>query len=376
MYVTSANRNEVRKLLTAAGLPAVEVRAMTLTVLGRTLRELVAAGRIPVEAAEAACEESAPATAPAPATPSTASNAPAANLAAAIQTAITAALSAMPPAGVDEETVRAVVREEVEAARVRPHVVEIHAGDVVRTVTGARHAQFDTVLRVVSTRVAGRRLHVWLAGPSGSGKSYLAAQVAEAAGLPFYSTGAIQTKYELVGFTTATGDLVRTPFRDAFENGGVFAWDDIDRSDAKAFAAFNEALANGRCAFPDRVVEAHPDFVAVASANTWGSGPTSEYVGASRLDAATLNRFVRITVAYDEELERDLAGDEYTDWTRFVQRTRAAVERLGLKVLVTPRQTLQGAGLLAAGLPRAEVEDMVLFAGLPTDTVARIRAAA
>lgn len=383
MFVTSSNRAAVRKVLTAAGLPAVEVRGMTLTVLGRTLRELVADGRVTAEAASAACADATGSdhddvtatTPPAKPVPSNGAAKPAADLAAAISSAIAAALAAT-PAGVDADAVRAIVRETVDEMRLQPAVVEIRTDGATRTIEGARHAMFETVLRIVSSRVAGRRLHVWLAGPSGSGKSFLAAQVAEAAGLSFYSTGAIQTKYELVGFTTATGETVRTPFRDAFENGGVFAWDDIDRSDAKAFAAFNEALANGKCAFPDRVVQAHPDFVAVASANTWGTGATSEYVGATRLDMATLNRFVRVTVAYDERLESDLVGNDYADWAKFVQSCRAAVERLGLKMLMTPRQTLQGAALLAAGFERREVEDMVLFAGLPADAVGRIRAAA
>ena len=245
------------------------------------------------------------------------------------------------------------------------------------TIEEHTHAMFDTVCRIVNTRVAGRRLRVWLTGPSGSGKSHLAAQVAKASGLDYYTTGAIQTPFQLVGFISPSGDAstLRTPFRIAFESGGLFAWDDVDGSDPRAFVAFNEALSNGRFAFPDRVVDAHPDFVAVASANTWGNGATAEYVGRNRIDGATLTRFVRLMVDYDEALEMSFAGERKA-WAKRVQSVRRAVSSLGLKVLVTPRHTLQGAALLQAGFPESEVERMTLFAGVDRDTENKIRSAA
>jgi hypothetical protein len=49
---------------------------------------------------------------------------------------------------------------------------------------------------------------------------------------------------------------------------------------------------------------------------------------------------------------------------------------VGVKVLVTPRATLQGAALLDAGVPRARVEAMTVFAGVDRDTVEKIRKAA
>jgi MoxR-like ATPase len=242
-------------------------------------------------------------------------------------------------------------------------------------IEGRAHAMFERVLRIVNTRASGRRLHVWLTGPSGSGKSYLAAQVAKASGLPFYCTGAVSDKYSLVGFINAGDNGERnlmTEFRKAFEFGGVFAWDEIDASNPAALCAFNDALSNGRCSFPDRTVEQHADFVAIASANTWGNGATAEYVGRTRIDAATLNRFVRVGVEYDEHLERDLAGN-HREWALFVQAVRRSVATNGLKVLITPRHTIQGAALLEAGLDRETVEHCTVFAGLDAATVDRIR---
>jgi cobaltochelatase CobS len=301
---------------------------------------------------------------------------PPAATAADIGAAVASAIQGLNLGRPDAELVRKLVREEVE--RVAPRVVELRCDNgETRTLEARCHAEFERVLRIISTRVAGRRLHAWLAGPSGSGKSHLAKQCAEASQLPYYSASAIQTVYALVGYKSPTGDAstLRTPFRCAFEGGGVFAFDDADASDARAFNGLNEALANGRFAFPDAMVEQYTDFVCIASANTYGLGATVDYVGRNKIDAATLTRFVRIEVGYDEELEVGLAGP-HKSWARRVQSVRRAVDSLGVKLLVTPRHTLQGAALLTAGFPVEEVERMTLFAGMDGELTAKIRSAA
>lgn len=407
-YVTSANRHAVRRLLVSTGLPAADVRNWPTSRLGATLRECVTSGKLTMQQAVDACkvEDTAlqfvPAgqqetadTVPAPATLDPATLAQSGNSAAALAAAIAHAVQTAVksvPTGTDEAKVSALITGALVKAQkttekmiadaiekaVRPMVIEIRNGDNVRTLEGRTHIKFATLVKVIGTRVQGRRLHAWLVGPSGSGKSYLAKNAADALGLKFYSTGAIQSKYDLIGFVSPTGNeaTLRTPFRDAFEHGGVFSWDDCDASDPRAFVAFNEALANGRFAFPDRCIEAHPEFVAVASANTWGNGATADYVGRNKIDGATLSRFVRIEVDYDEALERDMAGKDGKEWAVFVQGIRKAVAKCGVKILVTPRATLQGAALLAAGMDRAEVEAATVFAGVDSDTVNKLRAAA
>lgn len=387
--VTSTNRLAVRKLLTAAGADSAMVRTQSLAALGVMLHQHVNDGKITEADAAAACQSVAQPTESehvseprvAPATNSNDQDA-------------LAMLRKLLGAIVDKTQVQAIVAEafaeirkdlEDKVSGVRPAVIEIRADGVpVSTVNGtSTHAAFDDVVKVISTRVQGRRLHVWLVGPSGSGKSYLASQAALALGLNYYSTSAIQSKYDLIGFVPPayTGDLDKCPslltaFRRAFQFGGAFAWDDIDASDPRAFVAFNEALANGRFAFPDGMVEQHADFVCIASANTWGTGATADYVGRNKIDSATLSRFVRLMVDYDEVLERALVGNEHADWAHFVQRVRDAVRKEGIKVLVTPRHTLQGAALIAAGMPRDKVESATVFAGLDNETVSRLRRAA
>ena len=387
--VNSANRHAIRKLLTAAGHDSAVVRNMRNGELGKALYDAVASGVIreadAIAAAGAAQEGSdtqdgaeTSAAAPAAATASALPSDPA-----ALAQTIVALLTRPQTAGVDIEQVRAMVATEVEKARVTPACVNITVGNLETRMEGRQHAKFETLCRVLSTRIDGRRQHVWMAGPSGSGKSYLQSQAAKALGLPYYSTAAIQSKYDLVGFVPPnfSGDpsacaSLMTPFRRAFQLGGVFGWDDIDASDPRAFASFNEALANGRYAFPDGMVDAHADFVTCASANTWGAGATADYVGRNKIDGATLSRFVRMAVDYDEQLERDMVGSEGRSWAEYVQSVRKAVVAEGIKVLITPRHTLQGAALLKAGIPQSDVERMTVYAGIDQTTEAKLRAAA
>ena len=130
-----------------------------------------------------------------------------------------------------------------------------------------------------------------MVGPAGSGKTTAAHEAAKALGIPFYFTGAIDSAYKLTGFIDAQGRTVRTAFREAFEHGGVFLFDEMDSSMPAALLAFNAALANGHADFPDGIIKRHPDFRAIAACNTFGGGANRQYVGRMQLDAASLDRF-------------------------------------------------------------------------------------
>lgn len=212
----------------------------------------------------------------------------------------------------------------------------------VKTLEGVQHKMFERLLRYCSCR-----LNVWLAGPAGTGKTTAAKHVAKALDLPFYFNGSVDTEYKLLGFTDAQSRVVRTPFRDAWENGGVYLFDEIDGSLPPAILAVNAALAGNLCAFPDGIVAKHKDCIIIAAANTYGHGATMEYVGRMKLDAASLDRFVRIAWDNDDALE--LAISPNPKWTEYVQKVRAKAKAKGLKVLITPRASINGAILLNAG---------------------------
>lgn len=235
--------------------------------------------------------------------------------------------------------------------------------------TFPKHKMFKTLLTAVKAGVM-----VFMSGPAGSGKTSAGEMVAKELGLSFYpmSVGSQTSASELVGYMNATGAYVRTIFREAFQNGGLFLLDEIDSGNPNVLTRLNAALANDYCSFPDGVVKRHANFRCIAAGNTWGSGADRQYVGRNPLDAATKDRFTKIVWDYDTALELKIAGN--ADWTRRVQAIRKAVWKHGIRVLVTPRASIRGAKLLKAGLPQNVVEDMEIFNELDAQTKAKILA--
>lgn len=247
-----------------------------------------------------------------------------------------------------------------------PTRLEVSVNAAPVTDLGLVHRDTEKVIQYLAAKT-----NVYLHGPAGSGKTTVAQKCAEAFGLQFYMAAKVESEYLLLGFRDARGEVVRTPFRDAFEYGGVFLFDEMDRSGASALTAINAALANGFCAFPDALVHMHPDFKCIGAGNTKLTGATHEYTGASRMDASVINRFAFIEFGYDEEMERALAGD--AAWVAHVQKIRAYCVERELPLLVTPRATIDGCKLLGIGRPWAEVEDAAIFKGFDAATVAQIR---
>lgn len=262
---------------------------------------------------------------------------------------------------------REVIAEAVKG--IPPKEIKITIGDMTHNVSGVQHKHFERLLKMCAARgYDGHRLNVWLFGPPGTGKTTAARNVAKAVGLPFHCNGSLASKYELIGFIDAHGVCHSPEFRKAWEHGGVYLFDEIDGSDPKAVVAFNAALANGIMAFPDGMVERHADCVVIAAANTTGLGATAEFNGRLKLDAATLDRFMFLDWPIDEALERALVPAHMADWVEIVQDFRRKVARAGVRgVMVTPRATLYGASLLAAGMSINEVKAAVLRKGMNDD---------
>lgn len=277
------------------------------------------------------------------------------------------------------------------AAMVAPHLIALIEGKVRRvvegalehvtstrleipradgstfTTTGIHHPMFATLVRAMSARqVNGRVPGIWLVGPASSGKTHGVEQAAEAIGLPFFTQGACSMAHELTGFIDANGRLQRTPFRDAFENGGVCLLDELDSYDPQATLAVNAALANGVCAFPDGMVKRHIDCIVVGAANTNGQGANATYVGRNRLDAAFLSRFpVKLDWPLDVALEQATSGNE--QFAKRVQAARARAEANGVKTQIDARHSMAGAGLIAAGFSEDEAANLTYLAGLSAE---------
>jgi len=231
--------------------------------------------------------------------------------------------------------------------------------DGIKKNVGVQHKDFKTILQCISAKV-----NIALVGPAGSGKTTTVSQVAKSLDLPFYSKSvSAQTGvHEFFGYQDANGNYVRTLFREAYENGGVFLLDEFDAGNPNVLASMNQATANGHCAFADGMVAKHEDFVVVMAGNTFGHGATKEYVGRNKIDSATLDRFAFVNFGYDEDMEMSLANNK--DWCKEVQAIRKKVADKKIKTIVSPRATFEGEKMLMVGMTKSKVLELIIYKGL------------
>jgi hypothetical protein len=278
---------------------------------------------------------------------------------------------------VDEEDVKRIVREE---AGLRPKRVVIDLPVLDAEIdAGIAHESFPRLLSWLAIGMNDAeipRINPMLVGPPGTGKTHAAHAAATALKLEFYtiSVGAQTTKSDLLGFVDAQGRIVRTQLREAYEHGGVFLLDEIDAGNANVLTILNAALANGICPFPDKQIIKHENFRCVAAANTYGRGGDRLFVGRNQLDAASLDRFTNMYWDVDERLEAQLALD--ADWTKYVQKMRRGAQSIKAKVVISPRASINGGLLVKLGEKWDDVEEAVLFKGIPQELREQIKRAA
>ena len=277
---------------------------------------------------------------------------------------------------VSESDVRAIVSDMLAgmpAAAGAPQSLSITINDLPGITVDTQHTSFPLLLAVCTARVP-----CMMVGPAGSGKTSAAIAVAKAMGLTFHSTACNEqmSPAGLLGFTHANGGYVRTAFREAYEHGGIFLLDEMDRGRPAVLTALNMALANGHMTFPDLTIERHADFIVLAGCNTYGNGADRQYTTAQQLDAATLDRFFALKWDYDKSLTRALLGlptqqryaqlckSGYTieSWVAKVESVMDKIESTGARHLVTPRACLYGAKLLDV-MPCTVLENGLIYKG-------------
>lgn len=248
-----------------------------------------------------------------------------------------------------------------ELINAKPLRIEIIKPDkTVHLLPGLFHQQFPHLLAAASTRE-----NIWVWGPAGTGKSTAGEQLAHALfgdATKFYCNNKMVDQHEVTGYQDGHGVYHTTNFRRAFEGGGIYMSDEIDRTDNRVTTVFNGALEQGRFAFPDKDVMRHPDFIFIATANTSGAGGNKKYVGAMKHDAAFLDRFWTLDWPIDLALEDALTPNKA--WLQYVRDCRA---KLGDSIeghMITPRASIKGSKLLAAGMHPDLVIEGLLKKGL------------
>lgn len=219
----------------------------------------------------------------------------------------------------------------------------------------------------------------YLVGPAGTGKSTLAMDAcAELFGVPKddfkfnehfaqISFSPDTTSGEMVGRCDINGVFHRSEVVRVFAEGGLILFDEIDNADASMLVKLNTAIANGTFATPEGLVRKNKKTVIVCTANTYGTGPDAMYVGRTRLDAATLDRFVcsTIEVDYDVKLEKKLAHflpAEKRMWLEnFVKKVREEIKAKHFRRLCSTRFVINAVRWFGQGKDMSFVRDRFLI---------------
>jgi len=243
---------------------------------------------------------------------------------------------------------------------------------------------------------------MWLVGDTGTGKTTFVEQVAARLGRPTFRINCDSeiTRLDLIGrdtLTTATDDKGNQVTVSKFVDGilpqamvtpGVLIVDEIDFIRPDVAYALQRALeGNGLLITEDggRLVQPHPLFRIVATANTRGQGNSAgHYQGARTQSAAFLDRF-RVWIEFDYlNAEQEVAllkakvpelpDCEAAEYVAFANEVRMArkngeiAQAMSPRTLVNFAQMAQGVGpedaLAAAVLVRCEPEDAVVIQGL------------
>jgi hypothetical protein len=223
----------------------------------------------------------------------------------------------------------------------------------------------------------------WVYGPAGTGKSRVIVNlhtdhdqpISVLPGRPKMSPSLVE------GFRTGgTGDYVRTGFRERWEHGGGFLFDEIDLSSSEAAGVMNFAIAGDLYEFPDgELVPRHPDFRAFATANTAGLGADHRYTGRNVIDGAIRDRYAFVPYPEDDIMTEALmtnaviepdyiditAGREIDplEWNRVRKSYSAASDQLRFPV-ISPRASLLGKALIEVGMGEEWLKELLIYKGL------------
>lgn len=215
---------------------------------------------------------------------------------------------------VDMAQVAEMVREEVERQGKGKIEISIR-GEIKVMESKNRHYAFPKALRILSATGL-----LALVGPAGSGKTTMAAQIAEALELDFaaYSCTQGMSEGQLTGRLGFDNIYLESAFVRCYEHGGVVILDEFDALSDNVRLVINSAIANGFMSVPNRVespmAKRHEDFYLVIGMNTFGLGSTESYSGRDMIDLATRDRFSMSTiyVDYDRDIEAGIEG--LGDW--------------------------------------------------------------
>lgn len=249
-----------------------------------------------------------------------------------------------------------------------------------------QHYLLPVVLKMLTTQDRyGNRLNVALVGPTGTGKTRMCINAAEALDCEFILQpfNPQTTKSDLMGYNDASGNYVSSSFYKAFKDGLLFIADEFDAANPAVATILNAAVSNRTVTFPNgETVTAHENFRAIFCMNTYGTGGDDRYVGRNRLDVATLDRLVYVHIPLDPGLEAALVGipdvqsppldieqggffENEREILHEVVSLRGAALEKRMRYEISPRSTIHAEALHRAGFGKGWIEDCCIFRGMP-----------
>lgn len=267
----------------------------------------------------------------------------------------------------DEGRVRELIAAELKAYP--PVRVALPSG--VEIDTTHQHKHFADLATLV-----GRKRHVWLVGPAGTGKSEAALSLASKmnvrrALVPMHED---VTPSRLLGYRSPiNGEWVKGELEDVLTEGGVAILDEVDRARPGVPVALNAVLAQRKVTLKGETRDIHPDARFICASNTLFGG-SAEYAAARQQDGAFKDRFYLLDWPADTDLELRLAGEDQKQWVEFCWRLRELVNELGITSgRVSPRTMINGAQDLRDGLPRPKVENWLIWSKLTPSDARKLR---
>lgn len=168
----------------------------------------------------------------------------------------------------------------------------------------------------------------YLAGPSGTGKSYAGEQIAAVLGREFVLQGYDASTFpeRLHGYMDANGNWVEGKLSDAYHNGKVYIGDEMDKAETATTASTNQHVNfNDTIATAGGDINRHDDFVFIATGNSAMDGPGGQdgVYATERQSADFIARWEQLGVMihfdYDEQMETNMLGQFASEYPLLLQ---------------------------------------------------------
>jgi cobaltochelatase CobS len=284
----------------------------------------------------------------------------------------------------DVDAVTDIVRKELNGIAPRELIIrENNRADI--KIDARLPLWFDRVLQLLK-----QGQNVCLVGPAGCGKTYIVRLLATALGCERHtivSGSAGVSESAITGRLLPTGDNGRfeytaSEFVECYEKGNaLICLDEIDAFDSNMLMIVNVPTANGHMYIPHRThepcVTRGENVYFLATANTYGTSANPVYSARNQLDAATLDRWLFVTVDYDTKFEESeaMARGLTANQCSKLWELRNKVRENQLRRVISTRAFLKAAAMVAIGDDWPTVME-TLTAGWSKDEKAKVAIAA